>query len=302
MEYQARLLAHLIQYKHSVLGIREAGTFRYRGSDLPKDHILPRTKKWDNLLDLARPLVKSHLDANPTVRLHRYFHHLNSSQAFAFNLFFPFFDGSAVAKSSLLRALGQASPLASWEPEALPNKDEGTNLDAKWQLADGTSVICEVKLSETDFGKARADEEHKRKLTNTYRSVLNSHVDARMLQEPQFFRAYQILRNVWHMLLVPGSKLIFILPRANARLWEELTPILAALHAGPRERVSTVAIEDALARLHNDAKCPATLREYARELEAKYVVGAAEQAVAADVVAAGALYRNEAPTRRRPRR
>jgi hypothetical protein len=282
MEYRARLLAHLIKYKHSVLGIREAGTFRYRGSDLSKDHILPRTRKWDNLLDLARPLVKSHLDAYPTVRLHRYFHHLNSSQAFAFNLFFPFFGGSAAASSSLLRALGQAPTLASWEPEAVPEKDENTNLDARWQLADGTSVICEVKLSEADFGKARADEEHKRKLKNTYRKVLDGHVDSRMLQEPQFFHAYQILRNVWHMLLVPGSKLVFILPRANARLWEELTPILAALHAGPRKRVSTIAIEDALAHLRNDAKCPATLREYARQLEAKYVIGAAEQAVAAD--------------------
>jgi hypothetical protein len=282
MEYRAQLLAHLIGYKHSVLGIHEAGTFRYRGSDLSKDHILPRTRKWDNLLELARPLVKSHLAAYPTVQLHRYFHHLNSSQAFAFNLFFPFFDGSAAASSSLLRALGQAPPLASWEPEAVPEKEENTNLDARWQLADGTSVICEVKLSEADFGKARADEEHKRKLRKTYRKVLDGHIDPRMLQEPQFFRAYQILRNVWHMLLVPGSKLVFILPRANARLWDELAPILDALHAGPRKRVSTVAIEDALAHLRNDAKCPPALREYARELEAKYVVGAAEQGVAPD--------------------
>jgi hypothetical protein len=280
MEYRTQLLAHLVRYKHSVLGIREPGKFRHRGSDLLKDHVLPRTRKWDNLLDLARPLVNA--QAKGTIQLHRYFHHLNSSQAFAFNLFFPFFSGGAAASSSLLRALGQTSPLVSWEPEAVPNKDEGTNLDVTWKLADGTRMICEVKLSEADFGRARADEKHKHKLKKFYRDRLTGHVDAQMLQEPQFFRAYQILRNVWHMLSDPESKLVFLLPRANTRLWKELDSTLAALHAGTRKRVFTVAMEDALVSLRNDAECPTALREYACQLEAKYVVSAAEQAVAAD--------------------
>jgi hypothetical protein len=249
---------------------------------LSKDHVLPLAKKWDNLLNAARPLVKAHLKANGKVRLHRYFHHLNSSQAFAFNLFFPFFGGNTSAGSSLLRALGQTPPLASWEPEAVPDREEGTNLDARWRLADGTAVMCEVKLSEAEFGKAPTDEKHRRKLKDIYRKRLADHVDARMLQEPQFFGAYQILRNVWHMLQVPGSTLLFILPRANTRLWKELTPALAALHAGTRERVSTVAVEDVLARLRNDAASPIALREYARQLEAKYVVGAAAPSATAN--------------------
>jgi len=273
MDYQARLLQHLIRYKRSVLRIREPGTFRYRGRDVPKDHVLPLAKKWANLIGPTRSLVETYLVDHPDVRPHRYFHHLNSSQAFAFNLFFPFFGGGPVASRALLRALGQAEPLESWEPEAVPDKDEGTNLDACWRLAGGTVVMCEVKLSEADFGKASADERHRRKLRDLYRPVLKGHVAASMLEEPSFFRAYQILRNVWHMLSVPGSRLVFVLPRGNARLWAELVPTLASLTPAARDRVSIAAIEDVLASLQVDAQCPVPLRGYARLLADKYLVG-----------------------------
>jgi hypothetical protein len=44
-------------------------------------------------------------------KCHQYLHHLNSSQAFAFNLFFPYFSGGPEAASALLRALGQEGVL-----------------------------------------------------------------------------------------------------------------------------------------------------------------------------------------------
>jgi hypothetical protein len=236
--------------------------------------VLPLTKRWANLLEPAQSLAKAYLATHLRVRPHRYFHHLNSSQAFAFNLFFPFFGGTSAASAALLRAFNQTPPLESWEPEAVPDTAEGTNLDARWRLADGTLVMCEVKLSETDFGKATADAKHRRKLRETYRPVLTGHVAAPMLEERAFFRAYQILRNVWHMILVPGSRLVFLLPRANERLWDELAPALASLSPAMRRRVSIVAIEDLLATLQADAQCPTALREYARLLETKYVIAA----------------------------
>lgn len=168
MKYQQRLIEHLIDYKHTVLGIREPGVFRYRGKLLKMDHILPRDQQWANLLEPARSLAVAYLEANKTLRLHRYFHHLNSSQAFAFNLFFPFFATGSSGSNALLRAFDQPSTLAWWEPEAVPDPDEATNLDARWQLADGTTVLCEVKLSEADFGKARADDKHRKKLQTIY--------------------------------------------------------------------------------------------------------------------------------------
>ena len=84
-----------------------------------------------NLLEEAEPAASAFLRAHPQKR-HRYFHHLNSSQAFAFNLFFPYFSGEPESASALLRALGQEGILAGWEPEAVPVPDEETNIDVLW--------------------------------------------------------------------------------------------------------------------------------------------------------------------------
>jgi hypothetical protein len=59
-----------------------------------------------------------YLKANPSVKLHMYFHHLNSSQAFAFNLFFPFFSAGAGPARALSSSLGVDYDTASdWEFE-----------------------------------------------------------------------------------------------------------------------------------------------------------------------------------------
>lgn len=272
LNYQTRLEEHLIEYKRSVLGIEEMGVFRYRGTDLAKAHVLPFANRWANLIGPTKELVEAHLAGRREVQLHRFFHHLNSSQAFAFNLFFPFFEGGPDASAALLRALGQHGVLESWKPEAVPNKAEGTNLDAQWRLADGTTVMCEVKLSERDFGKATNNEKHRRKLVNTYRPILRGHVGPELLEEASFFRSYQILRNVWHMLSVPRSLLVFLIPRANESLWHELQPVVAKLEPEPRRRVSIIAIEDVLASLQRDDGCPDPLRGYAAQLQRKYVI------------------------------
>ena len=87
MAYQDRLLAHLAAYKQTDLGVSKPGVFHYRGKDVPRDHILPIDKADLNLLPLARGLEPSFRARNPQITRHRYFHHLNSSQAFTFNLF-----------------------------------------------------------------------------------------------------------------------------------------------------------------------------------------------------------------------
>lgn len=123
LSYQIRLKRHLAEYKRAHLRVVEPGVFRYRGRNVQCDHVLPRSKEWLNILPLARPSVRAFLRANPTKR-HRYFHHLNSSQAFAFNLFFPFLGGVPEGARALLRALGTDGVLASWEPEAVPDAVE----------------------------------------------------------------------------------------------------------------------------------------------------------------------------------
>src|SRR5271154_6891904 len=156
MSYQDDLKRHLSDYKRQSLRIREPGVFRYRGRDVLHDHILPLANASRNLLEEAEPRASAFLAANPGTR-HRYFHHLNSSQAFAFNLFFPYFSGEPAGACALLRAIGQTGMLVAWEPEAVPAPYEGSNIDVSWTTTDGVQTFCEVKLSEVEFGKTTDD-------------------------------------------------------------------------------------------------------------------------------------------------
>lgn len=268
MSYQDRLCAHLAAYKRTSLGIQEPGVFRYRGVDVLRDHILPTAQADLNLLPLARDLVAL---LGPQVKRHQFFHHLNSSQAFAFNLFLPFFNNGDAAATALLTALGHPGRLSSWLLEAIPVEAEGTNIDAMWVTEGGTTTFCEVKLSESDFGKATLDDRHRQKLAKIYSPVLRGHVSDEALEELRFFASYQVLRNVWHMIRNDGAALVFLLPRANTMLWAELPVLLEPLRSDVRARVRIVAIEDVFASLEADVNCPGPLRSYAGELAAKYL-------------------------------
>ena len=271
MTYQDQLLAHLTTYKQNVLGIQELGVFKYRGRDVLRDHILPVAHADLNLLPHARGLAPAYLSANPGVVRHRYFHHLNSSQAFAFNLFLPFFSGTPGDSARLLRALGQNAQLATWQLEAVPHPVEGTNLDALWVTDDGITTICEVKLSEAEFGKAKDDRRHRAKLAQIYQPVLSGRVHSALLAIPAFLDAYQILRNIWHLARLEHGRLVFLLPRANVRPWEAVTRVVAQVDPGLRSRIAVVAIEDALAALAASNLSTSRLSEHANDLIAKYL-------------------------------
>jgi Restriction Endonuclease associating with ARP len=271
VSYQDDLKKHLADFKRRTLGISTPGVFRYRGRDVERHHILPLANASANLMEEAEPAASAFLAAHPDKR-HRYFHHLNSSQAFAFNLFFPYFSGEPESASALLRALGQEGILAEWEPEAVPVADEETNIDVLWATTDGVRTFCEVKLSEADFGTAIDDDRHRVKLVDIYREILTGHLEPVRLERLAFFDAYQFNRNVWHMVRTDDSRLIFLLPRLNAGLWSLLQRLLSGVVPGTRERISAVAIEDVIANLSGDNQCPERLREYPRKLKQKYLI------------------------------
>lgn len=268
MSYQDDLKKHLGEYKKSALGISEPGIFRYSGRDLRQDHILPLASASRNLLGEASDFFVVY----PNIKRHQYFHHLNSSQAFAFNLFFPYFSGTPESASALLRALGCGGVFARWEPEEVPDPEEGSNIDVCWWTTDGAKTFCEVKLSETEFGKAVDDDRHRAKLADIYSQKLDSHLELGGLDRAAFFDAYQFNRNVWHMVHEDRSRLIFLLPRANAVLWERIHQLLQGVVPQTRKRISAVAIESVIARLCADEQCSKEMRDYANKLKQKYVI------------------------------
>lgn len=269
MKYQDQLNQHLANYKLSSLGIAEPGSFTYRGQELLYQHILPEGQADLNLFPRVRPIERT---VGLRAKRHRYFRHLNSSQAFAFNLFLPFFSGGPAGSSVLLRAFGQEGSVSHWELEAVPEAEEGTNIDARWVCTNGITTLCEVKLSEGEFGKTEADDRHRNKLATMYRPVLASHVDQELLAEPAFFDNYQVLRNVYHLARQSGGALIFLIPRANAKLWAALLKVLDRVAPTIRARISVLAVEDVISALAADELCPPELREHVADLIAKYLL------------------------------
>ena len=59
-----------------------------------------------------------------------------------------------------------------WHLEYLADPDEGTNVDVAWKGPSGAWTYCEVKLSEQEFGQAKDDSQHLRKLEKIYGPTL----------------------------------------------------------------------------------------------------------------------------------
>ncbi len=273
--YLSTLQAHLATYARNRLGIYEEGTFR--GKSYP--HILPTELKFLNFLEPVRAELQAHLKGNPGVKLHQCFHHLNSSQAFAFNFFYPFLAAGGQTARVLSTVLGVDADVMKWAFEVIPDATENTNVDVAWQIPGGATVFCEVKLSEADFGRADNDERHRDKLANIYRPRLAGLVSDELLEEQVFFNHYQLLRNVSLMAGSGKDQLLLLMPRANESLVPQLKMVLAGTQPKVRNRIHVAYIEDCLSALMAGQSVTPELRSYASSLWEKYVPSVAGQAL-----------------------
>src|SRR5436309_1087661 len=82
--------------------------------------------QWLNILEPFRAEVMQYQTSN-ALRLHPYFHHLNSSQAFAFNLFIPLFQH---APEKLAKVLSTPA-VTSLQLEQCADPDERTQIDVQ---------------------------------------------------------------------------------------------------------------------------------------------------------------------------
>ena len=238
----------------------------HRGVERYHRHILPQTLRWLNIPEPFRHEVQEYLAGHRHIKLHRYFHHLNSSQAFALALFVPYLTQ---APGALMRAI-RFPALQEWDLEYVPDTREGTNVDVWWRSA-GAETYCEVKLSEREFGPATDDARHRRKLDGIYGPVLSGHLDDGLLEPAGFFANYQILRNLWLVARPDHSqdRVVFLLPKANAKLVAQLEDVLKRVRRPLRNRVSVVHVESLLERLRRQTD--SGLAWYGWWLQQKYV-------------------------------
>lgn len=245
--YAQRLRTHLARYKVERLGVQERGTWVRDGLAYP--HILPRSLRWLNLHETIRKEFRAyHRMQQPRFKLHRDFHHLTSSQAMGFNLFFPWF-GLETSPDMFLKAV-QVEPVAveDWAFEHVPDAAEGTNLDFRLALLGKAEVHFEVKWSETGFGRAKADERHRQKVREVYRPRLRGKfaVDC---NDDMVLRHYQLLRLVAGLDLARGDQARLIVPKANDALAGGLAFLGSSLTSACAACIRVVYLEDLVAEL-----------------------------------------------------
>jgi hypothetical protein len=266
-DYTRVLTKHLAEYAQDRLGVRESGTYKGR----TYRHILPEGLRYLNFLEGFRAEVIAYLKAAPRVKLHKYFHHLNSSQAFALNLFLPFFSSGSQTAGILTSAMGIGGVPTWWAFEYVPDSVEGSNVDVAWRLSDGTQVFCEVKLSEPQFGDAKADSRHRAKLRDIYRPRLEGMVTEECLDERWFFPRYQILRMISLLATTKKGIVVFLLPKENQSAVAHLQEVLVKVTPAAAKRIRVAHIETVLRQLTTDEDAAPRLTVHANQLVEKYI-------------------------------
>lgn len=266
--YQTRIKRHLAAYKRNRLGVAEDGL--WRGNGQPYAHILPRSLQELNILEGIRAEFWDFWKGTGS-RLHEDFHHLNSSQAMCFNLFFPLMLHSNTS-SVLSRIFSlRSEPVVGTVFEKIPDRREGTNFDFYAELRSGSRVFVEMKLSEADFGSAESDARHLGKLRDIYAPRLTGKVSDAALVPKTFFKNYQLLRNISFVDAVRDDLLLLVFPRANTALARAARFVEEHVTSALRRKVKVLHIEEILARIRAQLKAPSLQAHYGA-FEEKYLV------------------------------
>ena len=269
MSFREITLQRLVEYKRTVLNIQEDGIFPYRGKRMSEAHVLPESNKNLNILEPYRQRFFS--SEYQSIKLHRFFHHLNSSQALCVNLFLPLKEKGRLGV--FLDCLGipsEGQPFSQFEKGSeVEIASRPTSFDFYLKSADH-EVFVEVKYTEDGFGRAKNDSEHQEKFHRTYLPLLKNsrYLSPACQDETVFLQHYQVLRNLVH--IGREAYVVLLFPAGNKRVEREA--FFARDHfltnAG-RDRLRVVLLENLLAHLGAKVADPA-LRGYYRMFQEKY--------------------------------
>ena len=266
--FEEQIKASLAVYKRQILGVTEDGLWRKNKPPYP--HILPAAQRQLNVLPAIREEFWDWF-RDSGVALHSNFHHLNSSQALCFNLFFPLLSDGGRPLGKVLDALripGEAASGAAFEFQ--PDEAEGTCFDFMIPMASGARVYFELKYTESSFGKARADTHHVDKFRRIYQPRLHGRFEDSFCCEARFLANYQIVRNIWHLDGESGDRAVFLFPHAN-RLLRQQEAIIRSCAAEPyNSRVHVVYLENLLNLLQQDRRCSGVEVASLTEFKSKY--------------------------------
>jgi len=271
MSFSEAIYDHLADYKRSVLGICGDVNFRYRGKDVPKSHILPYRKCKSNIIERYR----SQFFASEYSRIsfHRYFHHLNSSQALCINLFYPLIAENSLQLILRFLKISRASGLrACFEKKSeLEIADRRTSFDFHISYSGSSEVFFEVKYTERDFGKAKDDEDHRTKFRKVYLPLLeqSAYLNKGCQDRSLFLGHYQILRNLVH--LASNAHVVLLFPSANSGVARQASEAFDEfLTDAGRSRCRVIFLEEMVSYLEANSRT-ASLDDYFGQFRRKYL-------------------------------
>lgn len=224
MNFRNLACDHLAQYKVNVLGLQEDGKFRYRGQDIAKAHILPLVDSKSHELNILAGYRNQFFASDYTnIKLHQFFHHLNSSQALCINLFYPLIAENILTLFLKYLDIEPATDInAIFEKESnLENAARRTSFDFYVQHADACEIYVEVKYAEDGFARAKKDVEHREKFQKTYLPLVKASpfLSTACRDENFFLNHYQVLRNLVH--ISDMSHVVLLFPSANTVVAKE---------------------------------------------------------------------------------
>jgi hypothetical protein len=141
----------------------------------------------------------------------------------------------------LLGAPNQAIQHARFE--CVLDPVEKTNFDLCVELQSGARILVELKLSENGFGTAPDDANRRQKLVTIYEPLLRGVVDSQVLASPQFFKRYQLLRNISYLSRDTSSFLVLVFPSQNIALSTEVQKLWPALDASLTSRIRIITLD-----------------------------------------------------------
>lgn len=281
MSYADSVKEYLCEYKNNILKIDEPGIYKHQGIFYEYHHILPaKLGGFLNILESYRlTFFGSGFDYK---KLHRYFHHLNSSQALCINLFYPLLKEGKL--SLILDQLGfpeqdVIEEKSCFEKESDLEKDKDgknrrkTNFDFFMKLKNGTKIYFEIKYTENEFGKTDPDEyaKHVDKFKSVYKKLLNDNkfITQNYHDKDEFLKNYQIMRNLCH--ITDDSYVVFVYPEANNKIHKQIQYAASnILTPEGNKRFRAMTLETLIPALRENVATSSNLSQHYTEFSKKY--------------------------------
>ena len=258
------------------------GTWR----GVSKGHIIPKEIKELNIISHYRSSISKNIE-DQKVKLHTYFHHLNSSQAMGLNFFCPFLTDLLLKDVliSVINDLGskplinQSNPI-SFLFEYISTKDNGyagqnpTNFDL-CVVQDDVKVFFEIKYCEDGFGKVSKNDykSHWDKYQRMYKGLASKVIQDKF-NNPEFFLTnYQLMRNLVH--IDNSCYLILLYPSKNTKVNNQATQAMNYLRNEYKSRLICITWEDlfnkTIAALEDTGLLVDNIMHHLTEFEIKYL-------------------------------